>query len=270
MIDKTHFPDNCPRKFIPYEGFCKILEDGTTVKDENTVESDGPLKLICDPVSHGNWHTLHNLVDCNGNKLLPKGIRTIIFYDDYYLLEDNNEDELINSGEVPGGFKASKYRSQMNVMLNDGTLLFEEWFNRIDPLGNYFRVYDERGRVGYYSLTGDGFDKKIYTINFGCVIKPINNSFTIFNSLYDVIAEGYTSVMWSVGMLWKVELLHANNHEVYLFGQGTEIIHYAHEILIKPTVLALVEKNGIWYAVDYNGRLTKQFSWQPCIQSEQK
>ena len=56
----------------------------------------------------------------------------------------------------------------------------------------------------------------------------------------------------------------------YLFGQGTEIIHYAHEILIKPTVLALVEKNGIWYAVDYNGRLTKQFSWQPCIQSEQK
>lgn len=159
---------------------------------------------------------MYNLVDSNGKKILPKGIRTIRFYGDYYLLEDNNEDELISSGEVKGGFNASKYSSQMNVMLNDGTILFREWFNRIDPLGNYFRVYNKRGNVYYYSLNGAPFDKKIYPIRFGCVIKPINNSFTIFNSLYDVIVEEYTSVMWSDVGLWRVELLHASNHEVYL------------------------------------------------------
>lgn len=270
MIDKKHFLDNYSREFVPYKGFCKILKDGTTVEDENTAETDGPLKIICDPISHGNWHALYNLVDSNGKKILPKGIRTIRFYGDYYLLEDNNEDELINSGEVKGGFNASKYSSQMNVMLNDGTILFREWFNRIDPLGNYFRVYNKRGNVYYYSLNGAPFDKKIYPIRFGCVIKPINNSFTIFNSLYDVIVEEYTSVMWSDVGLWIVELLHASNHEVYLHGQGTGIINYAHEILIKPTVLALVEKDDIWYAVDFKGRLTKKFIWRPCIQLSRK
>ena len=61
MIDKKHFLDNCSREFVPYKGFCKILEDGSYVEDENTSEPNGPFKIICDPISHGNWHTLYNL-----------------------------------------------------------------------------------------------------------------------------------------------------------------------------------------------------------------
>lgn len=262
MIDKDHFLDNCSREFVPYKGFCKILKDGSYVKDENTSEQNGPFEIICDPISHGNWHTLYNLLDSTGNKLLPKGIRTIKYYGDFYLLEDDNEDELINSGEVKGGFNPTKYRSQMNVMLTDGTLLFDEWFKKIDLLGSYFRVYDERGRAGYYSLSGDLYHRNIFPIKYGCTIKPKKNVYSIFNSLYDELVDECTSVMWSSEDLWIVELLHNGNHNVYLHGQGDAIINYAHEILIKSTILALVEKEGIWYAVDSKGMLTKQFKWK--------
>lgn len=262
MIDKKHFPDNYSREFVPYKGFCKILEDTSYVEDENTSEPNGPFERIPDPISHDNWHTLYNLVDDKGNKLLPKGIRTIEYYGDFYLLEDNNEDELINSGEVRGGFNAAKYRSHMNVMLNDGTLLFEEWFSRIVPLGNFFRVYDKRGSVRYYSITGDVYYVDTFPIKFGCIIKPKKNSYTIFNSFYDVLVEECTSVMWSSKGLWKVDLLHDGKHKEYYHGQGNEMIYYAHEILIRPTVLALIEKEGIWYSVDSKGVLTKRFLWQ--------
>ena len=262
MTDKVRYLDNCDRVFIPYKGFCKILKDGSCVKDENTSEPSGPFEIIYDPISHGNWHTLYNLQDNKGKKLLPKGIRKIKYYGDFYLLEDNNEDELINSGEVECGFNAAKYRSQMNVILTDGTLLFDKWFKKIDPLGNYFRVYDERGSVRYYSLAGDLYDRNIFPIKFGCTIKPKKNVYSIFNSLYDELVAECTSVMWSSEGLWIVELLHNGNHEVYLHGQGDAIINYAHEILIKSTVLALVEKEGIWYAVDSKGMLSKQFIWE--------
>ena len=133
---------------------------------------------------------------------------------------------------------------------------------KIEPLGEYFRVCDERGRSGYFTLSGDIFAKNVYPIKFGCTIKPKDESYTIFNSLYDVIVEEYTSVMWSSNEFWIVELLHNGEHNVYLHGQGDAIINYAHEILIKPTVLALVEKKGVWYAVDSKGNLTKQFMWK--------
>ena len=262
MIEKNHFLDNCSREFIPYKGFCKILGDGSYVKDENTSDSNGPFELICDPISHGNWHTLYNLMDSNGKKLLPKGIRSIKYYGDFYLLEDNNEDELINSRDVKGGFSAAKYCSLMNVMRIDGTLLLEDWVNRIDLLGDYFCVHNDR-RVFNISLSGDFFDKGIFSIKFGHTIKPKNNSYTIFNSLYDVIVEDYTSVMWSSEEFWKVELLHNGTHSVYLYGEGNEMIYYAHEILTNPTVLALVERECVWYAVSIKGNLTKKFKWEP-------
>lgn len=262
MIDKKHFLDNYSRDFVPYKGFYKILEDGSYVKDENTSEPNGPFEIICDPISHGNWHTLYNLRDNKGEKLLSKGIRTIKYYGDFYLLEDNNEDELIHSGEVKGGFNAENYRSHMNVMLTDGTLLFDEWFKKIEPLGNYFRVYDERGRAGYYSLSGDLYERNIFQIKFRCTIKPKKNVYSIFNSLFDELVDECTSVMWSSEGMWIVELLHNGEHKVYFHGQGGAMIRYAHEILIKPTVMALVEKDGMWYAVDSKGMLTKQFKWE--------
>ena len=262
MIDKKHFLDNYSREFVPYKGFCKILEDGSYVKDENTSEPNGPFEIICDPISHGNWHTLYNLQDSKGKKLLPKGIRTIKYYGDFYLLEDNNEDELIHSGEVKGGFNAAKYRSHMNVILTDGTLLFDEWYKKIDPLGNFLQVYDERGRVGYYSLTGDLYERHIFPIKFGCTIKPKENVYSIFNSLYDELVDECTSVMWSSEGMWIVEQLHNGEYKVFYYGQGDAMIKYAHEILIKPTVMALVEKDGMWYAVDSKGILTKQFKWE--------
>ena len=141
MIDKTHFIDNLPREMIPYKGWHIIKEDGTIEKDSMFSESNEPFEIITDPISHGNWHTFYNLLDKNGNKLLPKGIRKLEYFQDgFYLLEDNNEDELINRGDVKDGFLAKDYVSKMNVLREDGSLLDEEWFDEVIPDMGFFRV----------------------------------------------------------------------------------------------------------------------------------
>lgn len=106
MIDGKHFIDDLPREMIPYKGWHIIREDGTREKDSIISESDGPFERIQDLIPlGGNVYVYENLLDKNGNKLLSKGIRNIKYFQDgYYLLKDNNEIELINRGDVKGGF----------------------------------------------------------------------------------------------------------------------------------------------------------------------
>lgn len=268
MISKRYFPDNCSRIFIPYKGYCKVLKDGTEVKDEKFEEDSGPFKIIPDPLSHGNWHTLDNLLDNDGNKLLPKGIRSITYFNDgFYLLEDNNEDELLNKYKC---IPLSEYRSCMNVMRKDGTLLSEEWFGEVRPcLRGIFHVCDERRCWYFIELSGEIFDYDLYHIGFGCIIKPNNNTYAVYDLLYNKISEDYSSVMWSSKGIWDVNLLFNGKLKTFFCGQGEEIISYAHEILIKHDIVALVEKGGVWYSFDTHGILEEQFYWNPSESSNQ-
>lgn len=141
-IPKEFFVDNRKRVFVPYQGWLIEEEDGATRKDTMTQTIEGPLKSIPDPLGHGNYHTLENLLDRSGNKILPKGVRFIKFNPKgYYLAEDNNEDELLHRGDVPGGFSGKDYREKANIIFSDGRILSDEWFDKIyDYAKGYFKV----------------------------------------------------------------------------------------------------------------------------------
>ena len=265
MIDSSCFIDNLPREMIPYKGWHIIREDGTKEKDSMFTESVGPFQIITDPIGHGNWHTLYNLLDKNGNKLLPKGIRIIRYFQDgFYLLEDNNEDELINRGDVKGGFLVNDYVSKMNVMREDGTLLDEEWYDEVVPDIGFFRV--RNGYRWYWvKLSGETFQR--HRIKRGCVIVCQDGKYAIHHSFGDRLTDYYTSVMWSDEGFWNVNMISRGIETHFLHGEGSEIINYAHEVLMKNEVIALLEKDNIWYAFDSLKKLTACFRWKPYTES---
>jgi hypothetical protein len=267
MLSANYFPNNLPRVFVPYKGWQILNEDGTQIPDELFIESEGPFKMIPDPLSHGNWHTLENLLDKNGKKLLPKGIRKITYYQDgYYLLEDNNEDELINRGDVPGGFLSQDYVSCMNVMRNDGTLLFDEWVDKIIPDIGFFNVRFKSGRWGRVKLSGEPIRE--VQLKFQCKLVFNDDKYAINNSFGERLSDDYTSIMFSQGKMWNVNLFSRGKEITYFRGQGEEIINYAQMILIKNNVIALLEKDNIWYSFDSLGNLNECFYWNPIIENK--
>lgn len=265
MLQGHFFPDNKPREFVLYKGWQVIQEDGTRVPDDMCIDSEGPFKITPDPLGHGNWHTLYNLLDKNGKKLLPKGIRRISYYQEgYYLLEDNNEDELINRGDVPGEFLAKDYVSCMNVMRNDGTMLFDEWVKKIIPDIGFFRVCFIHGNWDRVKLSGEAIRR--IPLKFGCSLVYDNEKYAIFNSFGERITDYYPSVMYSQGGMWNVNHYSRGNRTTFFNRQGGEIVKYAQAILIKKNILALLEQDKIWYSFDSIGNLQECFYWEPKIE----
>ena len=263
MIDGKYFIDNLPRVMVPYKGWHIEHEDGTQELDSLISESNGPFQIINDPISHGNWHTLYNLLDDEGKKLLPKGIRSIKYYQGgFYLLEDNNEDELVNRGDVRGGFLTKDYVSKMNVMREDGSLLDEEWFDEVIPDVGFFRVRFNHHWI-WVKLSGEIFQK--HTLKFGCVLVCHDGKYAIHHSFGDKLTDFFTSVMWSENGIWNVKMISNGGETCFLHGEGGEIIFYAHEILIKNGIIALLEKDNIWYSFDSSKKLTPCFRWAPQI-----
>lgn len=261
MIEKTHFIDNLPREMIPYKGWHIIREDGTREEDSMFSETDGPFEIITDSISRGKLPTLYNLLDKNGNKILSKGIRKIRYFQDgFYLLEDNNENELIHRGDVKGGFLAKDYVSKMNVMREDGTLLDEEWFDEVIPDVGFFRV---RYNYNWYwvKLSGEIFQR--HTLKFGCVLVCHDGKYAIHHSFGERLTDYFTSVMWSDNGTWNVNMISGGGKTCFWHGEGGEIIDYAHRVLIKNDVIALLEKDNIWYSFDLSKKLTACFRWTP-------
>lgn len=158
IIEGKNFVDGNSRAFASYKGWYIVGEKGNVVPDEHTRDDQGPLTIIADPISHGNWHTLYNLLGKDGQKILKKGVRSIKhFRDGYYLLGDNNEDELINRGDVKGGFRASDYEERANIVFDDGRLLSNEWYDAIKPAENGYFLVVREGKRNLISFKGDLF-----------------------------------------------------------------------------------------------------------------
>lgn len=60
--------------FEPYKGLSIMSLNGSSKKFH---VDEGPLRIICDTLSHGNYHSLYNLIDSTGRKILDKGVRAI-------------------------------------------------------------------------------------------------------------------------------------------------------------------------------------------------
>lgn len=168
-IESSYFVDGKERIFIPYKGWNLIKSDGTLQKDELTTMNEGPLKIIPDPLGHGNWHTLENLLSSDGNKVLNKGVRFIKYQSDgYYFVRDNNEDELINRGDVRGGFKTSDFVEKTNIISEEGILLSNTWFDSINLLINGYFLVTNNGLSNLMDIKGNMLLKnsEINLLNF--------------------------------------------------------------------------------------------------------
>ena len=99
--------------FEPYKGLSIVSKDGESKKFHI---DEGPLRIICDTLSYGNYHKLDNLIDSTGRKILAKGVRKIKYdKQGFYVVEDNNEDELIDCYQcIPN----DKYEEKHCIVLN--------------------------------------------------------------------------------------------------------------------------------------------------------
>lgn len=268
MISKEIFVDGLAREFVPYQGWKVVNEDGELAPDPFFAEPVEPFKQIPDPLSHGNWHTLTNLINEDGAKLLPRGVREVTFFaDGYYLLYDDNEDELVNRGDVKGGFLAKDFRSRMNVLRSDGTLMSDDWFDDVSPLGNRLFIVTRGDDETIVDLDGIVQDKRLShndngrTLKLGFEYCAENGRITIFDSLGNRVADKCQSIMWANKGVWHVSLYCQGKETTFWHGQGGEIISYSHELLIKDDSIALVKLNGVWHLLSSNGQLTEVFRW---------
>lgn len=249
-IPKEFFVDNKKRVFVPYQGWLIEDENGVTVKDPITQTDEGPLKSIPDPLGHGNYHTLNNLLDSNNNKILPKGVRTIKFNPmGYYLAEDNNEDELLHRGDVPGGFSGKDYRERANIIFRDGRILSDEWFDRVFDFENGFFLVNRNNKQNLIDWNGK------------CLLdSDIENIlFYSSNAAYSIV-DGCLYAHYGNGTRCSVKsLIKISDDELYSIGYGLEekglsLIARLSKMNSKLTLI-VCSKTGLRNIIDRNGYL---------------
>ena len=134
------FLDGKERTFIPYKGFC-IKKDNGELEPDPLMVIQSPLKVIDDIEKFSNpnvisdKHITYNILDNNGNMALSKWVRKITYYPyfGYYIIEDNNEDNL---RRINGAILTNDYREGYNIVTKEGVLLSKEWFEKVSPSTN--------------------------------------------------------------------------------------------------------------------------------------
>lgn len=233
------FYDGLDRRFIPYKGWMKINKDGTFVRDELTLTDEGPFRIIIDTASHGNWHALYNLIDSKGNCILSKGVRKITYFSSlgYYLIEDNNEDELINRGDVKGGFRVKDFQEWYYVVTDDGQM------DNSESLIHSLRVFQHKGFFGRFNIEGS----------------VIENGSWLEKERVNINQSEYTAAMWADRGIWGMNVIDKRGYRHYFFGQGDFMTSYAHEVLISKYGTIFLEKDSWWYLKFLNGHMMKCF-----------
>lgn len=237
------FYDGLDRKFIPYKGWMKVNKDSSLVRDELTYEDDGPYKIIDNIEAFykgdAKGHVLFNLVDSIGRIILPKWVRKITYFSSlgYYLIEDNNEDELINRGDVIGGFRLSDYQEYFYVVTEDGEIDNSE--SLIDGLKTLkYRGFFGRFNVGEYI---------------------IENGRWLENEKFDKNKSDYSAAMWADRGIWGMNVINESGYKHLFFGQGDFMINYAHEVLCSKIGTIFLKKDSWWYLRFLGGRMMKCF-----------
>ncbi len=239
------FYDGLERRFIPYKGWMKVNKDASVVRDELTYEDggEGPFRIIDNieafyhATTHG--HVLYNLIDSTGKTILSKWVRNITYYSSlgYYLIEDNNEDELINRGDVKGGFRSSDYHKWYFVVTEEGNI------ENSESLIKSLRVLKHRGFSGRF--------------NIGCFV--IEDGRWLEKEKCDKNLSDYSAAMWTERGIWGMNLINDSGYNHYFFGQGDMMINYAHEVLCSKIGTVFLKKDSWWYLRFLNGRMMKCF-----------
>lgn len=147
-----NYTDGKERIFQPYKGWMIIDENGKMFPDPITQTNEGPLKLVMNYHSGCDRHITYNILNENGENILPNSVRSIKYNKQgYYIVEDNNEDDLVVKYRC---IPVEKYWSKYNIVTNDGVLLSEEWFDDITPSLNGYVSVKRNGKRNLMDLLG--------------------------------------------------------------------------------------------------------------------
>lgn len=180
--------DGSKPTFIPYKGWQILNDEGTIVNDPFTSGEEGPLNVVYEYPTHSHGHTLYNILNTQGEKILPKGVRHITYHTEgFYFIEDNNEDELIARGDVRGGFRACDYIEQYNIVFENGNILSNEWFDKIIVLDTQHIV----AKKGDSSFLIDNLGKVLLELNIAeCHWTDTGAYYTEGEKLYKCTNQG--------------------------------------------------------------------------------
>lgn len=193
--------------FIPYKGYFIIDADGDTHK-LMSVEEMGPLKIVAEFPKHANCHTLFNLLDLAGNKIFDSDVRHIEFakYGCCYVVEDNNEDDLINKY---GCIKCDEYWEKQCVVLPNGKILTNKWYDKVSILPNNCVKVWKGDKENILNIDGT-----MYLEKFADYVTYFNGDYVCYienNMIYKQYKDGKTC---------RVESLHdfSDTGEYYVSG----------------------------------------------------
>lgn len=217
-IEASSFFDNKERVFIPYKGWNIKDSDGEIKADEFTKTNDGPLKMIPDPLGHGNRHTLLNLINNEGDKVLQRGVRSIKYYSEgYYIAENNNEDELIYRN---GGYlTTADYIKLKNIISKEGKLLSDIWFDDVCPMINGHFLVSHNGKSNLMSVNGqmllNNYERNLqnviegvaFSFHDGVLYSNTNNQQQIFRELEQIEANCKYKVPFHHESLYGSEII---------------------------------------------------------------
>lgn len=178
---------------IPYKGWRIKNEDGQLLPDSLIYAYEEPfmrtdnIEELAKSETISNKHTTYNLLDKHGRPILSKCVRKITYYPkyQYYLIEDNNEDDL---PLINGGFNANDYWEKSNIVTCKGSLLYEEWFDNVGEFVNgYYHVIRNR-KQNLVNLSG-----RFLLENDADYVSDYNGTFALCcrnNAIYKVNLNG--------------------------------------------------------------------------------
>lgn len=148
------------RTFVLYKGWC-IENMGQLVPDPLMHIYEPPLKIVddidkfIDSMEISHKHILYNILDKNSKEILSKWVRNITYVIslNIYLIEDNNEDELLEKNNY-SGININEYCKRCNVITSAGELLSEEWFDDIIVSTNGYLKVKKNGKQNLIDLDG--------------------------------------------------------------------------------------------------------------------
>ena len=107
-------------------------------------------------VSPKTCHILYNVLDINGKEILSKWVKKIIYVISLgiYIVEDNNEDELLNKyGYINKDYWVKKY----NIITKEDVLLSEDWFDSLSVSTHRYIRVRRNGKYNLLNLNGVPF-----------------------------------------------------------------------------------------------------------------
>lgn len=237
MIDKIHFKDYRPRKYVPYKGWIICSNDGETCVNDTPRNTNNDIKIETFYPASPNAHVTYNLKK-GTTLILNKNVRKIQWNEaGYYIAYDNNEDEpdifvekywiLDRTGKylsdcifqyarpLPHSFIRVEISHKQNIIDLNGKFIFQEPVDCIFGFIKGLIYYVDNGKL--YGRTPTGkimIEKELQPFNQsgeyycgnGWYIKDGNTSNGVPICYKDYFSHGYHGI-------WKIQTtnMHPSN-----------------------------------------------------------